>query len=287
MIGLLQAPDRGVDLLVQSLNVLLPCGYLFVAMLFAMAFAGGAEPRISRLRRPLLWILTVLHVGLFVVHGRAIGGFPKFDGWLNVSAVALATVVLFVLVTLRRPQPTVGAIVLLTTGVLQMIASMFGSMTPVPAEQPVSAATAAHVVTASLASASVVLSGLYGFLYLLLLRQMKRQTFGALFQRLPDLTQLAFMTRRAALVGFIGLALGVNVGIGIGHAKNVSDFAYLDPTTLLILGVWVHFGLIAFSRRIRGITAQRASWAAVGGFTVLLGALFLLLVPGATFHALR
>ena len=55
---------------------------------------------------------------------------------------------------------------------------------------------------------------------------------------------------------------------------------------LLVLGVWLHFGLIAFSRRIRGITAQRASWAAVGGLTVLIATLFLAVVPGATFHAL-
>lgn len=285
--GLPGAPGGPEDVAVQALQVALPCGYLMVSMLFAMAFAGEAEPRIARVRRPMLWALLLLHLALFAIHGAAAGGFPRFDTWMSVSAVALATVVLFTGVTFRAPQPTVGAIVLLTTGALQMVSSMFARPHVLAGEPAATAATAVHVVTAALASASVVLSGLYGFLYLLLLRQMKRQTFGALFRRLPDLAQLAAMTRRAALAGFLGLTLGINVGIGIAHAKGVSGFHYTDPTVLLLLGVWLHFGLIAFSRRIRGLSAQRASLAAVAGLAVLLGTLFLAVVPGATFHGLR
>ena len=57
----------------------------------------------------------------------------------------------------------------------------------------------------------------------------------------------------------------MNVGFAIAHSTGTSGFHYADPMVLLVLGVWLHFGLIAFSRRIRGITAQRAAgppWAA-------------------------
>ena len=273
------------DVLAQALQVALPCGYLMTAMLFAMAYAGDAEPGVARLRLPMLRGLLLLHLLLFGLHGHQSGGFPRFDLWMSVSSVAFATASLFMAVTIRTPQPAVGAIVLLGAGTLQMVSSMFARM-QIQGVEPAPIATAAHVITAALACAAVVLSGLYGFLYLLLLRQMKRQTFGALFQRLPDLTQLAQMTRRSALAGFGGLALGVNVGFAIAHSTGTSGFHYADPTVALVLGVWVHFGLIAFSRRIRGITAQRASWAAVGGLAVLIATLFLAVVPGATFHAL-
>lgn len=273
------------DVLAQALQVALPCGYLMTAMLFAMAYAGDAEPGVARFRLPMLRGLLLLHLLLFGLHGHQSGGFPRFDLWMSVSSVAFATASLFMAVTIRAPQPAVGAIVLLGAGTLQMVSSMFARM-QIQGVEPAPIATAAHVITAALACAAVVLSGLYGFLYLLLLRQMKRQTFGALFQRLPDLTQLAQMTRRSALAGFGGLALGVNVGFAIAHSTGTSGFHYADPTVALVLGVWVHFGLIAFSRRIRGITAQRASWAAVGGLAVLIATLFLAVVPGATFHAL-
>ncbi|MEM9378479.1 MAG: cytochrome c biogenesis protein CcsA [Planctomycetota bacterium] len=275
------------DPLVQPLTVFLPCGYLVVAMLYAMAFAGEAQPPIARIRTPLLRMLLVLHVGLFALHGGTVGGFPRFDSWLVLSAVALALVALFVAITWRRRQPTVGALVLFAAGTLQMVASMFGPTAPIVERGPSSAITAMHVLTVIFASAAVVLSGLYGVLYLLLLRQMRRQSFGALFRRLPDLRQLARMTRSAALAGFLGLVLGVNVGIGMAHARGVEGFGYTDTFVLSVLVICVHFGLIAFSRRIRGLTAQRASWAAVGGLTVLMAALAVALVPEATFHSLR
>ena len=276
-----------IDPLVQALTVLLPCGYLVVAMLYSMAFAGEAQPGFGRLRTPFLRLLLLTHLGLFAIMGKAVSGFPRFDSWLVLSGVAFAVVALFVLITWRNRQPTVGALVLFAAGTLQMFASMFGPMAPIVERGPSTAVTAMHVLTVIFASAAVMLSGLYGFLYILLLRQMKQQTFGAIFRRLPDLRQLASVTRKAALAGFIGLALGVNVGFGMAHARGVDGFGYTDAFVLAMLAVWVHFGLIAFSRHIHGITAQRASWAAVGGLTVLLAALFVVLVPEASFHSLR
>ena len=73
----------------------------------------------------------------------------------------------------------------------------------------------------------------------------------------------------------------------MAHSAGTAGFRYTDPMVLMVLGIWLHFGLIAFSGQIRGLTAQRASLAAVAGLAVLLGTLFLALVPGATFHALR
>lgn len=275
------------DPLVQALTVFLPCGYLVVAMLYAMAFAGDSQPPIARVRTPLLRLLSILHLGLFAIHGGTVGGFPRFDSWLVLSAVAFAVVALFVLITWKHRQPTVGSLVLFAAGTLQMVASMFGPMAPIVEKGPSSAVTAMHVLTVVFASAAVVLSGLYGLLYLLLYRQMKRRTFGALFRRLPDLRALARMTRHAALAGFIGLLLGVNVGIGMAHARGVEGFGYTDSFVIVMLAICIHFGLIAFSRHIKGITAHRASWAAVGGLTVLISALLMVLVPEASFHNLR
>ncbi|MFT5731842.1 MAG: ABC-type transport system involved in cytochrome c biogenesis permease subunit [Planctomycetota bacterium] len=278
-------------ILIQAITVFLPAGYLAAALLYSMAYAGNEGPDVSRFRAPLLRALTILHLALFVLHGAEAGGFPMLRGWLSLSLVAFAVVMLFAVVTWRHGQATVGALVLLVVALLQMLASMFGPTSALVADRgPASSAAAAtgiHVITAAVACAALVLSGLYGFLYLTLLRQMKRQTFGAIFRQLPDLTQLAGMTRRAALAGFLGLTLGVNIGIGVAHAKGTAGFQYTDPIVILTLALWFHFGLIAFSGKIRGLSAQRASLAAVAGLTVLVGTLLLAVIPGATFHALR
>ena len=50
------------DVLAQAIQVALPCGYLMAAMLFGMAFAGASEPRVARIRRPMLRGLLVLQL---------------------------------------------------------------------------------------------------------------------------------------------------------------------------------------------------------------------------------
>lgn len=275
------------DHLIQALTVFLPTGYLVAALVFAMGFAGEAGPDVDRFRAPLLRTLGVLHLGLFGLHGYATGTFPVIDVWLSVSAVALALVAMFAVVTWRHNQATVGGAVLTVVAGLQMLASMFGPTKALGIVRASDTATGIHATTAAIACAALILSGLYGFLYLTLLRQMKQQSFGPVFRELPDLTQLARMTRRAALAGFLGLTLGVNVGIGLAHAKGTSGFQYTDPIVILTIALWLHFGLIAFSAKIRGLTAQRASVAAVVGLTVLVATLLLAVIPGATFHALH
>lgn len=273
--------------LIQALAVALPSLYLFLGVLYGMSFAGDREPPIHRARKALMLSTIALHAGLFALLGDASGGFPRLDVWLSFSAVCLGMVSLFSLVTLRNQQPTVAAIVFIAAFLLQLSASMFGPLRALTERGPSTISTIMHVLTVVLASAAVMLSGLYGFLYLLLFRQMRRQTFGALFRQLPDLRQLAMMTRLSALTGFLGLLLGVNVGIAMAHSRGVEGFGYTDSFVLSMLAICIHFGLIAFSKRIPGITANRASWAAVGGLMLLLGALVAsALIPEASFHSL-
>ena len=273
--------------LIQALAVALPSLYLFLGVLYGMSFAGDRQPPIERARRALVLSTLALHACLFVVLGDTSGGFPRLDVWLSLSAVGLVVVALFSLVTIRQQQPTVAAIVFIAAFLLQLGASMFGPMHPLVERGASNVVTVMHVLTVVLASAAVVLSGLYGFLYLILLRQMRRQSFGALFRQLPDLRQLARMTRLSALAGFLGLLAGVNVGIGMAHSRGVEGFGYSDSFVLSMLAICFHFGLIAFSKRIPGITATRASWASVGGLALLLAALLAVaLVPGSSFHSL-
>lgn len=269
---------------IQALLVALPPAYLVLAILYGMAFAGSAQPRFASARRPLLWMTLLAHASVFVLNA-SITGASVVGGARILSAVALTVGFLFCLVTFRSPQPTVAAILFALVFLLQLGASAFGPMGAESSVQAGNAVQTAHTITMLLATAALVLSGIYGLLHLVLYRQLKAQRFGPVVQRLPNLEQLARTTRLSALAGFVFLTLGVNVGIGLAHARNVEQFSYTDPTVLLNLGLWIHFGIIAFSKRVAGLTARRASFAAVGGLITLLIAIAILTVPGASFHA--
>lgn len=270
----------------QALTVTLPLLYAGAAGLYALAYAGERQPVwAQRARRALLLTAIAAHAALFALHARAHGEFPIQGVALTVSAVAWTTAVLFRLVTLRVPQPTVGSLVLTCVAALQWAAAAFGPVTTSAQATPKNAVAILHIVVMLLASAALVLSGVYGWLHLVQYRQMRRRAFGRLFRNLPSLELLSATTRRAALAGFVCLTVGLNVGIGLGHATPETAFRYTDPEVVLVMALWIHFGVIAFSGRIPGLNARRASYAALGGLLTLLAAIGVMAFPALSFHA--
>lgn len=271
--------------LLQALSVLLPCAWLVTALLHGMVFGGPRVPELGRMRRAWLRTALALHAALLVVQWRIVGHFPVSDTWSTMSAVALATAALYAWIVRAIGHPGTGGIVLGLVFVMQLAASGLGPLEPHTRVEGVSAIQITHVSTSVIAAAALVLSGLHGFLYLVLFRAMRNRRFGPLVEQLPDLSLLARMTRRAALAGFVLAGIGLNFGIWMAHRDGVPGFGYTDPHVLATLVLWLHFGAIAFSGRIRGFSARYASFAAIAGLVVLLFTLLLPLFPSVTFHS--
>lgn len=266
---------------IQALNVLLPVLYLVAAALYALALGGTEMPQLQRHRRLALLVALAAHLALFVALRASPDGFPTISTWTMLSAVAFTTAVLYAIWARLTGQAATGGAVLGVVFGIQLLASAFAR--PPAGALEGDLVTALHIATSLLASSAIILSGIHGALYMLLYRQMRRRTFGLLFKFLPDLQELAKLTRGAALAGFILLGLGLNVGIGLAHAGGETGFTYTDPYVLIIMGLWIHLGIVAFSSKIRGLNAWRASFAASAGFVFIMLALLMTLTP-ATFH---
>jgi len=271
---------------IQATGTLLPVAYLIATTLCAMAFAGDRGPAVGRLRHGVVMGALLLHGLFLVLHGVAAQTFPLVDTWLTLHATALLTAALFLLVTIRSPQPTSGAFVLLLVFFMTLLATSFGPLAPIVVDRPGTISSITHGMTSVAAAAALLVSGVYGLLHMRLYRVMRQKEFGPVFRELPSLDTLAKTMRRAAFAGFIFLTIGLNVGIGYGHANRAS-FSYADPHVLVTLVLWLHFGVIALSRRIRGLNARRVSVAAVVGLVTVLALLLMTLVPGLTDHAPR
>jgi ABC-type uncharacterized transport system permease subunit len=269
---------------IQFLEVLLPIAYLACAVLHGMAFGGGRAPRVTRWRKGFVRGTLALHLAALVARALQIHQFPIGDLWTTVSATALSTAFLYALVARMSAHPGSGGVVLGFVFLLQFLSAAFGSFVPHARPHGFGTFQLAHIVTSVVSTAALVLSGLHGFLYLVLFREMRERRFGALFDHLPDLDVLSKMMRRAALLGFLGLTIGLNAGIYLAHAEKRANFDYRHPEVLLSLLLWVYFGAIAFSVKVPGFSARRASYAAAGGLLALLCSLFLVLLPNH-FHS--
>jgi Cytochrome C assembly protein len=285
---------------IQALSVILPCGYMLSAILHGMAFGGAGAPQVAGLRRAVLSGTLLAHLAFFLVRAQGLGHFPVSDLWTTLSAVAFSAAALYVVVagaparsssadsaTQDRAESYAGTggVVLGLVFALQLIASAFAPAELAPRAGGMGPFQVLHVATSALAAAALLLSGVHGILYLTLFHQMRAKRFGPVFAHLPDLEVLARMTRSSALAGFVFLTIGMNVGIAMAHAEKSQGFHYSSPEVLLSIALWIHFGVIAFSRHIRGFSARRASFAAAGGLVALLLSLSLILLPGLSFHS--
>ena len=270
-----------MSIAIQALSVFLPCAWLATAVMHAIAPEETARGW-TRLMRLMLAVAILMHVALFTCKWQAAEGFPVVDTWSSLSAVALCVVLLHVLTSPRDGASLSGAVIYGLACLLQACASAFGSLSP--GSNLPGSFTVFHVMTSIVAAGAVVLSGMHGFSYLMVFRQMRRRHIGTLVRGLPSLATLAALVRRSALAGFILLTIGLNFGIGWAHYAEVDAFEYSDPSVMAMLVLWLHFGVVAFSRRVPGLSARRASIAAAGGLTVFLGVILLPLIPGASFH---
>jgi len=259
----------------QALAVVLPLVYAAAAASFAL----GRDER----ARWALRVALCLHALDFVVRAVKVGHFPVTDLWTTVSASAFATAALWALVARNAEHTGSGGLVLGLVGALQLVASSSVPLTPLPRAGGMGPLQITHVATSCVALAALFLSGLHGVLWLTLFRSIRARRFSPFLERLPNLDTLAKMTRRAALLGFLGLTVGLNVGIGLAHAESSPRFTYRHPEVLLSLALWAHFGVVAFSQKIPGLGARRASWAAAFGLAAALLSLVLVMLPHS-FH---
>ncbi len=275
--------------MLQPLAVALPAGYLIAALLHGMAFGGARAPHVAAQRVWVLRLTLVVHILWFAALAESLQSFPVVDIATTLSAIVLASSFLYAFLARSVKHAGSGGVVLGLAALLQLSASAFVNLHPeprlAPPTPPLGAPQILHVSLSVVATASLLLSGVHGTLYLVLFRLMKRRSFGPVFEHLPDLDLLARMTRGAALVGFLCLTIGMNLGIWLAHRDQRPGFAYRDTEVLLSILTWLYFGVIAFSSRIRGFTARRASFAAALGLAVLLLSTFLLFFPRLAFHS--
>lgn len=303
---------------VQALAVFLPLAYFAAAFLYGMHFGGRRAPSVEVPRRLALALALGLHLALGAGRWLQLSTFPVQDPWSTLSGIALGMVLLHVVASSRpgtgrrakagaldeaAAEDVAGevplapgrwghrgsvagssALVLATAGLLQTLASAFAPLAPPVAPDGPQAFRVFHVVTSLVAASALGLSGIHGWLYLVAFRRIRRHRFDPLVRGLPSLRHLSSMTRRSALLGFLLLTVGLNVGIAWAHNDELQSFHYSDPWVLAMLAIWIHFGVVAFSGSIPGLTARRTSLAAALGLAVFLSAGALTLIPEVTFH---
>lgn len=268
----------------HALSTLLPVLYLVAAFLYGMELGGPRAPKPGIFRHAAAAALLVAHLGWFLITWRDLGHLPVIDPSTSISFVALCILLVYFPIEWAMGVRTTGVFVLGFSFVLQLFASCSMPVTLETSTFSASPFFAIHAATGFLATAALLLSGFYGALYLVLLRQIRTRRFGVLFQQLPDLESLSRLNRGASTLGFVLLTAGVNIGIWWAHSGAVEKLNYLAPEVLPVIVLWILFGVIGASRWIRFLSGRRAAVVAVASVTLFVAALIVSFLPLGSIH---
>ena len=259
-------------------GALLPLLYLALAIDYGATFFLRTR---THGRTPHLLVVVVLHLGYVVLRGLDLGHAPVTGTPEVLSVLALATAAVYALVELASGDRRTGVFVLLLAFLFQYAGSF---LTAGEAGGPSAGAPAGglwaglHVLPALVAYTALAFAGVYGALYLVARRDLRRHRFGVLFDRLPPLQTLGPMAWHALLTGFVAMTVSIAVaplmfgdGGGEMSAKIVSK---------IITGsvAWVVCAAAVLGRWLGRWPDVRTSAVAVVGFLLVMA---LLAVSGA------
>jgi ABC-type uncharacterized transport system permease subunit len=242
------------------------------------------------------WIFPAVILTL-ILHGVYIGFYTISVGHCLLttshemfSLIAFTIIATYIIV---EPHPKeisggTGAMVSLVAFLFQLISSLSSNAAPASGnplfKDPI---FNIHVTSAVFGYASLTLATIYGSLYLLLYRAMKKNTYGAIFQELPSLGRLERYGIRASGAGFIFLSISILFGaLLIKHSMPLLQGGnyLLDPKTIATILTWLVFGITLFIRRIAKIEGRKLVLFWMSGFALTIVSMTIINAFGTEYH---
>ncbi len=135
-----------------------------------------------------------------------------------------------------------------------------------------------HVSSLLFGYASLALACVIGLTYVLLFKEIKAKQLGVFYARLPSLQVLDVMNRRAIVVGWIFLTIGLIVGviwveqarIIDPHDPRVQAMSLGDPKIFVALISWAVYSFEMVAMRLASWRGRRTAWLSIIGFGIVL-----------------
>jgi cytochrome c-type biogenesis protein CcsB len=225
---------------------------------------------------------ALLHLGSIVLRGLASERWPLGNMYEYVSAICLASVVTWVVLSRRlRIARPVGLFVLLPVVILLFLGGtvLYAPAAPVmPALQ--SYWLVIHVTAISISSGLLVVPGVLSILYLL--RRAGRPA--AFVEKLPSADALDRVAYRITIIAFPLFTFAIIAG-AIWAEAAWGRFWGWDPKETVAFVSWVIYAAYLHARATAGWRTGRAAWINIAGFAAVIFNLFFINMVVAGLHS--
>ncbi len=129
----------------------------------------------------------------------------------------------------------------------------------------------AHIIPLFLGYASFTVSFIFSIMYLTQERQLKKKSFGPLFESLPSLETLDALMWKTITLGFPLLTIGLVSGTVWAKTSNILGLLwYLDPKVTLGALTWLIYAAILHLRLGASFHGTKVAIVTIGGFVVVI-----------------
>ncbi|KZK73952.1 MAG: cytochrome C biogenesis protein [Pelodictyon luteolum] len=258
--------------------------YIVTTILYGAHFFKDSQSA-KKYKQPAL-VLTVLthlvYLGLLTsIAGYRIG-YSTFN-IMTMVALTLTTTYFFIEFTTKSDK-TGFFVIAFATGA-ELISSIMTAQTSSTSPSFTGIGMGVHLIAAIFGFSAIAIAGLYSFLYLLLFRQIQRNRFELLFQRLPNLEVLERLIMHAVAFGFIFLSVTLFAGMveqnATGGVVNISD-----PKLVTLGLIWLIYGTSIFIRPLLGWDIKHMAYLLIFLFVFITLLITLMAVFSPTFHSI-
>ncbi|MBM3161989.1 MAG: cytochrome C biogenesis protein [Chlorobi bacterium] len=267
-------------ILIQLVSLL----YLVTTVLYGAHFFKDATPA-ARYKQPALALTVLVHV-LYLGLLTSIEGYKLSYSTFNLmSMVALTLAITYIFIEFTTKSDKTGFFVLAFSAGAQLISSIFTAQSSGAGPAFTGFGIGVHLIAAIFGFSAIAIAGLYSFLYLLLFRQIQKNRFELLFQRLPNLEVLERLTMHAVAFGFIFLSITLFAGI-IEQKASGEAITLFEPRLVSLVVIWLIYGASIFVRPITGWDLKHMAYLFIALFVFITALILLMTFFSPSFHGL-
>jgi ABC-type uncharacterized transport system permease subunit len=271
-------------LLTSVADVFLPVLYAVTVLLYGQAFFRK-DDFAKTWKSRFLVATSALHTLSIGLHTKTAGHCMVTTPFEIMSLVAYTIVMTYTVIEIRTKVKGTGFFMTGTAGLFAVASAVMTRVAAPAPNNPVLSepVIGLHVSAAIFGTGALAVSAVYGVLYLVLYRDLKRGSFGSAYQHLPSLESLERLSIAATVVGFAFTTVAMLIGI-LWLPRVYQHFSYFDPKLVATALVWLLYAVVIVARYALRLDGRRVIVLSLGGFVLAVLSLTLVNALLSSFH---
>jgi ABC-type transport system involved in cytochrome c biogenesis permease subunit len=272
------------EIVIAILNYLLAISYVVCAFIYGKHFySKDKNDTTGKLTTVGLRFLVILQFVYFTARGIDYRHAPITTPFELMTLLAFGIIVTYLYIERKTGVTQTGFFILTIAAVFQIVSTIF--IKELAEINPVlkSWLLGVHVSTALVGYSAIIISGIYGYLYLKMYKHIKSNKPSNFYKKLPSLHLLEKLATNSILFGFIFLTITIIIG-AIWLPSAIKDFSYADPKLLATFSVWIIYLLGYISIKIYRTESRTTMKLALLGFVFAVFSILIVNFVFESFH---